>query len=101
MIRLVCGVAALLMAGTAMAADVPSVPPATPVAAFDPTAAAALKYKSEIVCRSEVETGSLVKRHKSCLTRKQWGYVDDQHQSAARSVVEAGTGRPSCGGPGC
>ena len=93
MIRLVCGAAAVfLTASVAMAADIP--PPVTPAVAVDPAAAAALKYKTEIICRAEVETGSLVKRHKACFTRKQWGYINDQHETAARKMVEDNTGRP-------
>ncbi len=48
----------------------------------------------KIICKTELETGSLVKRTKTCFTRKQWNYVNEQHERAARKLVEDGTGRP-------
>ena len=64
--------------------------PVIPVAAMTPADA----YKAQIVCKSEVETGSLVKRRKNCLTRKQWAYVGEQHELQARKMVEDNMGRP-------
>ena len=49
----------------------------------------------KMICRSSIETGSLIKRHKACLTAKQWHYVNDQHEAEARKLVEDGTGRPT------
>jgi hypothetical protein len=68
----------------------------TPAAVVAPVTAVtpANAYKTVVVCRSDIETGSLVKRHKACLTRKQWQYVNDEHEREARKVVEGGTGRP-------
>lgn len=73
------------MTTAASAAAVP------PVATMIPAEA----YKAQVVCRSEVETGSLMKKRKTCLTWKQWAYVNDQHESAARKVVEDNAGRPT------
>lgn len=103
MIRLLSAMA-LVLAVSAGAQDVTPVtpiaaaaPPAAPVAAVAAMTPAEI-YKSQVVCRSEQETGSLVKKHKTCLTRKQWAYVNDQHESYARKMVEDNMGRPT-GGP--
>jgi hypothetical protein len=106
MIRLLSAVA-LVLAVPAVAQDVTpiapvapaatAVPPAAPVAAVAAMTPAEI-YKSQVVCRSEQETGSLVKKHKTCLTRKQWAYVNDQHENYARKMVDDNMGRPP-GGP--
>lgn len=80
---------------TAPAAPAVLVAPAAPVA---PTLTAAQIHANEVVCKTEQETGSLVKKHKTCLTRKQWAYVNDQHESYARKMVDDNMGRPP-GGP--
>ena len=103
-------VAALALAGPAAAADTaaPFVPvmPVALVTAVNPAGAVAAPvipvatmtpadaYKAQIVCKSEVETGSLVKRRKTCLTRKQWAYVGEQHELQARKMVDDKMGRP-------
>ena len=48
----------------------------------------AAKYQTEVVCKTTVETGSLIARHKTCLTRKQWQYVNDENEREARKMVE-------------
>lgn len=53
------------------------------------------KYRTQVVCRSTVETGSLIARHKACLTRKQWQYVDDAHETEARRMMD-NMSRPNC-----
>lgn len=73
-------------------------PPAAPagdmVPAGTPRALAAERYKTEVVCKTTIETGSLIARHKTCLTRKQWQYVNDQNERDARKLVEDNTGKP-------
>lgn len=87
MIKLVAGLAAVFFAGSAaIAAD--AVPPAAPAPNYDAAAAAALKSKNEIVCHSSLETGSLVKRNKVCLTRKQWSYVNDTNHDQAQKLFD-------------
>lgn len=58
-----------------------------------PAQLAAVKYKTEIVCKTSVETGSLIAKRKTCLTRKQWEYVNNENQRAAYKIVSEGTGR--------
>lgn len=91
----ILSVLALSIAIPAAAAEPPPVAPTTPVGdSMTPTVAAAPTLTpaqikaNEIVCRSNLETGSLVKRHKECHTRKQWAYVNDQHENFARKMVE-------------
>jgi len=102
MIKLL-SVVALILAVPAIAQDVTPVAPVAPAApatAVAPTVAPVATmtpadvYKTQIVCRSEVETGSLMKKRKTCLTRKQWAYVNDQHESYARKLVDDSTGHP-------
>ena len=106
------GIAALVAAGPAAAIDTPApIAPvisvgqsataapamATSVAVLTPAQAKAAKA-NEVVCKSNLETGPLVKQHKQCLTRKQWAYVNDQHEGFARKMVQDNAGL--VGGPG-
>ena len=77
-----------LIMGMAASAQT-AAPPATP--AVQPVAA----VPEKIICTSQIETGSLVKRHKMCFTAKQWRYVNDAHEAEARKLVEDGTGKPN------
>lgn len=52
-----------------------------------PAAATPERYQIESVCRSSIETGSLIKKHKACLTAKQWDYVDQAHREEARKMM--------------
>ncbi len=90
----------LLLAVPAVAQEVAPVAPVAPGAAVAPVATVAAMspaeaYKAQIVCRSDQETGSLVKKHKTCLTRKQWAYLNDQHESFARKMIEDNTSHPA------
>lgn len=81
--------AALLCAGGMSYAQVsPAAPPA--IASAQPVSADAAK----VICKSTVETGSLIRKHKTCLTRQQWGYVNDESQRVARDLVDNSRGRP-------
>lgn len=75
----------------------PSPPPAAPtgdmVPANTPAQLAAEKYKTEIVCKTSVETGSLIARKKTCLTRKQWQYVNNQNEDFARKLMMDNMGK--------
>ncbi len=77
----------------------PALPPAAPTGDLPsvktPTQIAAEKYRTEVVCKTTVETGSLIARHKTCLTRKQWQYVNDENERTARKLVEDNMGRPT------
>ncbi len=81
-----------------VAADPPtgdSVPPVV-VRIIPATPVVAAEAPQPLICRSSVETGSLIQRHKQCLTKAQWRYVDDQHQGAARKLVEDQMTKPFC-----
>lgn len=79
-------------------ADGPSVANAPVVVkiipATNPQPSDAKRYKTENICRSSVETGSLVIKRKSCLTQKQWEYVDQAHRDEARKMMMENMGHP-------
>ena len=94
-------------AGTTLAPDTGAIAPSTPPAVVPavapspgPTVAelAKIKYQTVIVCRTSIETGSLIAKKKTCLTRKQWEYVSDENQKTARRFVEDNTNKQG-GGP--
>ncbi len=64
------------------------------VAPGTPVKVAANKYKTEMVCKTSVETGSLIAKKKTCLTRKQWQYVNDENQRDAYKFVQDNTTKP-------
>jgi hypothetical protein len=53
------------------------------------------------ICRTSIETGSLIAKHKQCLTKAQWRYVDDAHETEARRLMQDNMNRPGCNGPAC
>lgn len=59
----------------------------------------ALPPAEKMICKSQLQTGSLVARKKLCLTRAQWKYLNEQNESAARRMVEDGQSRLE-GNPG-
>ncbi len=61
------------------------------VPAGTPKKVAAQQYKSDLVCKTEVQTGSLIAKKKTCLTRKQWQYVQDENQREAYRYVQDNT----------
>ena len=73
---------ATIVSGPAIAAD----PVAAPAAAV--AAAPAPDRSQEIICRREKETGSLVKGKKTCHSRAQWAYIDDENQRFSRNLVD-------------
>lgn len=76
------------------ASTIAQVKPAEPAAAVTASPAAA-PVPEKLICRSTIETGSLVKKRRSCLTRKQWSYVDDAQRDEARHMVQDNTSRPN------
>ncbi len=80
-----------LAVSTAVALAIGAPVAASSNAAADTTLAPPEEKK---VCRAPVETGSLIKKRKTCLTRAQWKAVDDQHEREARKMVEDNTGKP-------
>ena len=67
---------------------------ATPQITIEP-AAPTVDPGAEMICRKVKETGSLVKSKKTCHTKSQWSYIDDQHQRVGRQMVQDGTTRPA------
>ncbi len=71
---------------------IPSAMLCSAVVAAEPQAAAATAVQSvekeRMICRTEKETGSLVKRKKTCHTKSQWQYIDDTNQSFANRLVD-------------
>lgn len=88
-----------LAQAAAVAPSTPSAAAPTVAPPAGPTAAelAKIKYQTAIVCRTSIETGSLIAKKKTCLTRKQWEYVSDENQKTARRFVEDNTTKQ--GGP--
>ena len=48
----------------------------------------------KIVCKSSLETGSLVRRTKRCFTRREWNRIADAARTGGQALQENGTGRP-------
>ncbi len=69
---------------------------AAPASAADTAATATTLTQPEEkkICRASVETGSLIKKRKACLTKAQWVAVDDQHEREAHKIIEENTGKP-------
>jgi hypothetical protein len=59
----------------------------TPAPAPAPAAAAPAAIE-KLICRSRLETGSLVKRKRTCLTAAQWRYADEANNSAAAKMIQ-------------
>ena len=62
------------------------------VAVAVPFVTRVVKYKSDVICTSRVETGSLIKSHKMCLTKKQRDYLNDENEREARRLVHDNQG---------
>lgn len=76
-----------------------SLPAAAQTAAASDTAAAAAAPAPEttekLICRKQVETGSLVKGKRTCMTRSEWAKVADAAREGGQYLVDQNTGRPS------
>ncbi len=51
--------------------------------------------ESEMICKREKETGSLVKTKKTCHTRAQWAYINAESQRLSQDLILANQNRPS------
>ena len=78
--QILLGATALLAANPATDEGAPAKP------AVDP--------EKKVTCVVTPETGSLITRHKSCFTKKQWRYVNDAHNNEARRMVDDNRGLP-------
>ena len=88
-------VSAQVVGDTTVAAPPATAPVVTVVPAQPVALSAADKYKSEIVCRTSVQTGSLIAKHKVCLTRRQWSYVNDQTHDDAQRLIDDNRTKPA------
>lgn len=74
-------------------------PAATPAPAAPPTTksaeTASADKADEVICRRQQETGSLVKVRKTCHTRSQWAYIQQENKRMATEFVLNNSGRPS------
>ncbi len=85
---------AVLVTTAATAQTATAEPPTAAAAELPPLVSAAQRYKTELVCRTSLETGSLVTKRRTCLTRKQWDYVDQEHRDEARKMMMENMGHP-------
>lgn len=67
--------------------------------AASPGAGPAAPYDEldKMVCRRHAETGSLIRSKRECHTKRQWAYLDEQNQIAARTMVDDGRSKGSNG----
>ncbi len=89
----------LLLSAAAFAQDAPPEPSqAAPAAPEAPATNTAAKQddKDRMICRTEVETGSLIRSRKRCLTAGQWEQIALQHRNQAISIQENNAGRSMC-----
>jgi hypothetical protein len=49
---------------------------------------------NEMICRRQQETGSLVKVKKTCHTRAQWDYIQQENRRMGQEFVQNNTNRP-------
>lgn len=74
-------------------------PLAAPAAVAPPTTktaeAAADDKANEMVCRKSQETGSLVKVKKTCHTRSQWAFIEQENKRMGQDFILNNQGRPT------
>lgn len=51
--------------------------------------------KEKLICRKTVETGSLVRGKKTCMTAAEWAKVGDAAREGAQKIIDDNTGRPT------
>jgi hypothetical protein len=56
--------------------------------------AAAADRANEVICRKQQETGSLVKVKKTCHTRQQWAYIEQENKRMGQDFILNNQGRP-------
>ena len=87
----------LLLPAAALAqADPPTATPPESTVAAAPATPEKTAAKDRMICRTEVETGSLIRNKKRCYTAEQWELIAMQHRNQALSIQENNAGRGSC-----
>jgi hypothetical protein len=66
--------------------------PTAPAAPVDPDQAKKDAYDNEVICRTEDEIGSRLRKRRTCMTRKEW-------RSAAQDAQDATSGMQRSGVP--
>ncbi|WP_112381621.1 hypothetical protein [Sphingomonas carotinifaciens] len=51
--------------------------------------------KQALICKTRQETGSLLKRRKTCMTRTQWSRAAEENGRAAQQLTQDAAGRPA------
>lgn len=76
---------------------------ASQAASAPPTAAStpAVPTGEKLICRKQIETGSLVRGKKTCMTRAEWAKVGDAARDGGQYLLEQNEGKPACQGGGC
>lgn len=64
--------------------------PENATAADTPAAAPAQKPVEKKICRKDIETGSLIKGKKICMTAKQWQKIADANRAELESRSSSG-----------
>ena len=72
---------------------------AVPAVAQQPGASRRDENPDRLICRSTMETGSLVRRRRQCFTRAQWEQINQAAQEGARYMQDRL--RTACGRPPC
>jgi hypothetical protein len=100
----------LAMMVAAMAVQALADPPADRPTAGDPAVVAvrivppaplAAATPQPLICKSSIETGSLIKRHRQCLSQAQWRYIDDVSHQQNQQLFDDQRTKQGCGGPAC
>ena len=92
---------ALFQAAAVPMPEAPSAPPApaaAPTVAVRIVPATPLPAAQPLICKSSIETGSLIAKRKQCLTKAQWRYVDDLQRQQTQQLFDDQRTKPGCGG---
>ena len=57
-----------------------------------------LEKKERLICRREVETGSIVRARKTCFTREEWDRMSVAGREGAQDWVDQSAGKSTCPG---
>lgn len=78
-----------------MAAIGPSLAVAAPAASAEPAVKPAFDDE-KLICRKQVETGSLVRGKRVCMTRAEWAKLGDAARDGGQYLIEQNEGKPAC-----
>lgn len=78
-----------------LVASLPAHSQPTPAASAPAPAQAAPAEPEKLICRKQIETGSLVRGKKTCMTRTEWAKVGDAARDGSQYLLEQNEGRPA------